>query len=1009
MRRLLLLGLALFSASPVCVYALSLGNLELKSGLHQPLDARIPILSATSDEIETLHVGVAPAAEFNRAGVNYAGILTQLKFDIQQTRKGPDYIRITSHDPVNEPFLNFLVEANWAKGRLIREFTALLDPPLYDPSRRVAWEPAKIKSGSPATPATTQPAPASTASGRELVAKTPTPVPAPVAKEKPAANPSPAPTQTAESAPAPMPSASGAYPTLWSAAASMRPNRSVSMQQMMVALLRTNPEAFIRGNMNLLKKGYVLKMPEQSELTATSRAEALAEFQRHDALWREYRERGAQAAPHQPQGATSVASAAEPATNSASSETKPEAPAATDESKLKLLAGNDATGKSAAANAGDLALTKEALESKNRENEELKSQLKESEDIIDKLKSRVSLQDSQLAELQQKLGAGATTAAPAAEETAPSTAEATAPATAETAAAAPAATAPAAGAPEPWRSLDNQVQTPTYPLPNSSSETPPASAETTPPAETPPTAPAATEQTPPTEGTAQPTTPPPEATAEAPPAEAPTIETPPAAAPPPEQEASTEPNKAAEQPPAAAGSTETTAQEPAPATPETPPAPAAAAEAPEQAPAAEQPAPAAGVVEKINGLLSKFIPTSILDSVPGGGLTLLGGLLALLGGLSALVMRRRAVPVADSFPTVADDEPISSFDSALSGATSAAEAPAMDDEDLFGVPDDSNVIDTLDRAEPPAFDRTTVQAPTTPALREDAEEDPLAEVNVYLAYERFDEAERLIREAIANHPNEHKYKLRLLEVYYSSNNRQAYESAARELHDAVGGTGPLWDSALAMWREMSPNRDLFSAGGDLASTLGEGGQRQFVDITALGEEAISRTVTSAVVPGISTLGDSGTATTNSQLTGDAAAIFDPGAATDQAFDMLDITAAGDVKQSDTDILDLSANPASSIGEDSSMVAGASEAVNELLSLTKSGSVVAADAGASLMESSLDFDAGFMNDQPGSASSTMSPSDLLDFDLGAGDATEAKSSDNIVDFLRVLKLQIQPNR
>lgn len=119
MRRLLRLGLAAFMSLPISVYALSLGNLELRSALHQPLDARVPILSATGDEIESLRVKIASAEEFARAGVNYAGILTQLEFDIQQTSKGPDFIRITSRDPVREPFLNFLLEVNWSKGRLI--------------------------------------------------------------------------------------------------------------------------------------------------------------------------------------------------------------------------------------------------------------------------------------------------------------------------------------------------------------------------------------------------------------------------------------------------------------------------------------------------------------------------------------------------------------------------------------------------------------------------------------------------------------------------------------------------------------------------------------------------------------------------------------------------------------------------------------------------------------------------------------------------------------------------
>src|SRR3990172_4366014 len=92
MRWLLLLGVAGLMLIPVGTHALSLGSLELRSSLHQPLNARVPILSATADEIETLNVRVASPEQFARAGVKYAAVLTQLTFEIQQTRKGPDYI-----------------------------------------------------------------------------------------------------------------------------------------------------------------------------------------------------------------------------------------------------------------------------------------------------------------------------------------------------------------------------------------------------------------------------------------------------------------------------------------------------------------------------------------------------------------------------------------------------------------------------------------------------------------------------------------------------------------------------------------------------------------------------------------------------------------------------------------------------------------------------------------------------------------------------------------------------
>ena len=122
--------------------------------------------------------------------------------------------------------------------------------------------------------------------------------------------------------------------------------------------------------------------------------------------------------------------------------------------------------------------------------------------------------------------------------------------------------------------------------------------------------------------------------------------------------------------------------------------------------------------------------------------------------------------------------------------------------------------------------------------------DPLEEVNVYLAYERFDQAEELVKRVIQQYPHRHDYKLRLLEVYYSANNLQAYEGAARELREAVGEDDPLWGSALAMWREMSPERDLFAAGA--VSEAVAAPASAFVDITgdtegqAIGEDTFSQ-------------------------------------------------------------------------------------------------------------------------------------------------------------------------
>jgi pilus assembly protein FimV len=140
-----------------------------------------------------------------------------------------------------------------------------------------------------------------------------------------------------------------------------------------------------------------------------------------------------------------------------------------------------------------------------------------------------------------------------------------------------------------------------------------------------------------------------------------------------------------------------------------------------------------------------------------------------------------------------------------------------------------------------------VPAAATPAAAPSG--DPLAEVNVYLAYERFEQAEQLVQQAIDRDPTNLNYRMRLLEVYYSSNNKAGYENAARAVYDATGGSGEQWDSAVAMWNEMSPERALFAAGA-VAEAAPAAPASQFVDITSdLGEVGAA---TLTIKPGEST-------------------------------------------------------------------------------------------------------------------------------------------------------------
>ncbi len=184
--------LAWFFTFPASVNALGFGNINMKSALNEPLHAEIELLSATPDDIKNLEVKLASREAFLRAGVDRSVLLSRIKFDISK-RSGKYYVVLRTQESVREPFLNFLLEMNWKSGRMLREYTVLLDPP--DRIQRQQ----QIATAPETTPAVTAPAPE------------PIPEPAPIAEAQPAPAPvespfvdSPAPVEpTADSEPFP--------------------------------------------------------------------------------------------------------------------------------------------------------------------------------------------------------------------------------------------------------------------------------------------------------------------------------------------------------------------------------------------------------------------------------------------------------------------------------------------------------------------------------------------------------------------------------------------------------------------------------------------------------------------------------------------------------------------------------------------------------------------------------------------------------------------------------------
>lgn len=252
---------------PLLAHAAGLGKLTVLSGLGQPLNAEIEVVSLQSGEEDSLAVRLAPIEAYRQSNIEFNSALVSVRFAIEK-RAGRPVVRITSSQPVQEPIIDMLVELSWTAGRLVREYTFLLDPPDYKPSPPAAAAPV------PAPLPAMRAEPAAPAK------------PEPRIEARPLAAPSSAP-------PSPAPKAAGTHEvkkgdTLGRIAAANKPD-GVTLQQMLIALYRANREAFIRDNINLVRAGRILNIPDRDAAASidTSEARRLVASQNTD--WNEYR------------------------------------------------------------------------------------------------------------------------------------------------------------------------------------------------------------------------------------------------------------------------------------------------------------------------------------------------------------------------------------------------------------------------------------------------------------------------------------------------------------------------------------------------------------------------------------------------------------------------------------------------------------------------------------------------------------------------------------------------
>ncbi|WP_095128593.1 FimV/HubP family polar landmark protein [Pseudomonas sp. Irchel s3h14] len=381
--RKLVLAIAAASAlSSGMAHALGLGELTLKSTLNQPLVAEIELLDVKDLTAAEVVPSLASPEDFAKAGVDRQAFLNDLAFTPVLNASGKSILRVTSSKPLSEPMVKFLVQVMWPNGRLLRDYSVLLDPSKFSPQTADAA----------AQPAPTQTITAPVTGGTKPTQYTTAP-----------------------------------RDTLWEIAAKTRTGGSV--QQTMLAIQALNPDAFIDGNINRLKAGQVLRLPDQAQSTSLPQPKAIAEVSAQNTAWRQGRRYVAKPGTGQQQlDATKRARGEGPSSQTA-----------TDKLSLVSAESGKAGGKGAAGDAKNLsnklAVTQESLDTTRRDNAELKSRMTDLQSQLDKLQRLIELKNNQLAKLQAEGAAGAP--APGA----------TAPAMSAELAANPAATAPADAAP----------------------------------------------------------------------------------------------------------------------------------------------------------------------------------------------------------------------------------------------------------------------------------------------------------------------------------------------------------------------------------------------------------------------------------------------------------------------------------------------------------------------------------------------------------------------------------
>lgn len=259
---------------PIVGYTAGLGKLNVNSGLGEPLKADVELLSVTPEELSTLSAAIASEEAYNVQGIARLGIHNNIKVELAKSDTGSPILKIRSSLPISDPYLDMLIQVDWASGRLLREYTVLLDPPEYKSAVDTVSDFVNVNKPLQATGTSsvsnTRRTPANTT--RNSVKKS-----------------APSKTEDAASTDASLDELKTKQGDTLVAIAQKMQTEGVSLDQMLVGLFENNKSAFANGNMNQLKVGQIIKAPSAETLSAIDPKQAKQTLKLHSSNWNAYR------------------------------------------------------------------------------------------------------------------------------------------------------------------------------------------------------------------------------------------------------------------------------------------------------------------------------------------------------------------------------------------------------------------------------------------------------------------------------------------------------------------------------------------------------------------------------------------------------------------------------------------------------------------------------------------------------------------------------------------------